>query len=126
MACRRFGHVGQPLPGAPRTEQLRHGTLAASAASNRRQGQQTALGVAQTRQVLDVVKRLRDTGHAVVYISHNLGEIFEVSDRITVLRHGANVAIYEAADTYPDEIVVAMTVGNEMIVGKERATNNVN
>lgn len=79
-----------------------------------------ALGVAQTRQVLDIVKRLRDTGHAVVYISHNLREIFEISDRITVLRHGANVAIYEAADTNPDEIVVAMTTG------KEKTTNNVN
>ncbi|MEX3006980.1 ATP-binding cassette domain-containing protein [Hoeflea sp. TYP-13] len=70
-----------------------------------------ALGVAQTRQVLDVVKRLRETGHAVVYISHNLRDIFEVSDRITVLRHGTNVAVYETKDTNPDEIVVAMTRG---------------
>ncbi|WP_136659745.1 ATP-binding cassette domain-containing protein [Nitratireductor sp. XY-223] len=70
-----------------------------------------ALGVAQTKQVLDVVKRLRETNHAVVYISHNLRDIFEVSDRITVLRHGSNVAVYETADTNPDEIVVAMTRG---------------
>ena len=45
-----------------------------------------ALGVAQTYQVLQVVKRLRDTNHAVVYISHNMQDIFDVSDRITVLR----------------------------------------
>ncbi len=70
-----------------------------------------ALGVAQTRQVLDVVKRLRETNHAVVYISHNLRDIFEVSDRICVLRHGANVATWNTADTTPDEIVVAMTRG---------------
>ena len=70
-----------------------------------------ALGVAQTRQVLDVVKRLRDTNHAVVYISHNLRDIFEVSDRITVLRQGSNVAVYETVNTNPDEIVVAMTRG---------------
>lgn len=70
-----------------------------------------ALGVAQTRQVLDVVKRLRDTGHAVVYISHNLRDIFEVADRICVLRHGMNVATWRTADTTPDEIVVAMTRG---------------
>ncbi len=70
-----------------------------------------ALGVAQTRQVLDVVKRLRDNGHAVVYISHNLRDIFEVSDRITVLRHSANVATYDTQDTNPDAIVVAMTRG---------------
>lgn len=70
-----------------------------------------ALGVAQTRQVLDVVKRLRDTGHAVIYISHNMRDIFEVSDRISVLRHGANVATWEASDTTTDEIVIAMTRG---------------
>ncbi|MCR9137509.1 MAG: ATP-binding cassette domain-containing protein [Alphaproteobacteria bacterium] len=70
-----------------------------------------ALGVAQTRQVLDAVIRLRDTNHAVVYISHNMRDIFEVSDRITVLRHGSNVAVYETSQTTPDEIVVAMTRG---------------
>ncbi len=70
-----------------------------------------ALGVAQTRQVLEVVKRLRETNHAVVYISHNMRDIFEVADRITVLRHGGNVATYTTADTTPDAIVVAMTRG---------------
>ena len=70
-----------------------------------------ALGVAQTRQVLEVVKRLRETDHAVVYISHNMRDIFEVSDRICVLRHGGNVATYITKDTSPDAIVVAMTAG---------------
>lgn len=70
-----------------------------------------ALGVAQTRQVLDVVKRLRETNHAVVYISHNMRDIFEVADRICVLRHGSNVATWRAQDTTTDEIVVAMTRG---------------
>lgn len=70
-----------------------------------------ALGVAQTRQVLDVVKRLRDTNHAVVYISHNMRDIFEVADRICILRHGGNVATWKKDDTTPDEIVVAMTRG---------------
>ena len=70
-----------------------------------------ALGVAQTRQVLEVVKRLRDTNHAVIYISHNMRDIFKVSDRITVLRHGSNVATYKTSDTNSDEIVVAMTRG---------------
>ncbi len=70
-----------------------------------------ALGVAQTRQVLDVVKRLRDTDHAVVYISHNMRDIFEVADRICVLRHGANVATWTKDDVTPDEIVGAMTRG---------------
>lgn len=78
-----------------------------------------ALGVAQTRQVLDVVKRLRDTGHAVIYISHNMRDIFEVADRICVLRHGGNVATWRTEDTTPDEIVVAMTRG------LDGSTNNV-
>jgi D-xylose transport system ATP-binding protein len=72
-----------------------------------------ALGVAQTRQVLDVVQRLRETGHAVIYISHNMRDIFEVSDRICVLRHGENIATWRTADTTTDEIVVAMTRGLE-------------
>ena len=70
-----------------------------------------ALGVAQTREVLDVIKQLRNTGHAVVYISHNLRDVFEVCDRITVLRHGQNVAIFEANKSSPEEIVSAMTLG---------------
>lgn len=70
-----------------------------------------ALGVVQTKQVLDVVKRLRDTHHAVIYISHNMRDIFEVSDRICVLRHGANVATWITQETTPDEIVAAMTRG---------------
>ena len=70
-----------------------------------------ALGIAQTRQVLDVVKRLRETNHAVVYISHNLQDIFEVSDRICVLRHGRNIATFSTSDTAPDGIVSAMTRG---------------
>ena len=70
-----------------------------------------ALGVAQTYQVLQVVKRLRDTNHAVVYISHNMQDIFDVSDRITVLRHGQNVATYITSKTTPDEVVMAMTKG---------------
>jgi len=70
-----------------------------------------ALGVVQTQQVLDVVKRLRDTNHAVIYISHNMRDIFEVSDRICVLRHGTNVATWNTGDVTPDEIVAAMTRG---------------
>ena len=70
-----------------------------------------ALGVAQTRQVLDLVKRLAEQGLAVVIISHNLHDIFEVADRITVLRLGRNVGVYERAQTTQQEIVSAITAG---------------
>jgi D-xylose transport system ATP-binding protein len=70
-----------------------------------------ALGVAQTRQVLDLVKRLGDTGLAVVLISHNLHDIFEVATRITVLRLGRNVGVYERDRTTQQEVVHAITAG---------------
>jgi D-xylose transport system ATP-binding protein len=70
-----------------------------------------ALGVAQTRQVLDLVKRLGDQGLAVVLISHNLHDIFEVATRITVLRLGRNVGVYDRDKTSQREIVEAITAG---------------
>ncbi|MCO6449512.1 MAG: sugar ABC transporter ATP-binding protein [Caldilineales bacterium] len=70
-----------------------------------------ALGVAQTRQVLDLVRRLADKGLGVVVISHNLHDIFEVSDRITVLRLGHRVAVFEAKQTTQQQVVHAITAG---------------
>ena len=71
-----------------------------------------ALGVAQTRQVLDLVKRLSQQGYGVVIISHNLHDIFEVADRITVLRLGQQVAVFETARTNQQEVVEAITAGD--------------
>jgi D-xylose transport system ATP-binding protein len=70
-----------------------------------------ALGVAQTRQVLDLVKRLGDQGLGVVLVSHNLHDIFEVADRITVLRLGHSVAVFEAKDVTQTQVVEAITAG---------------
>src|SRR4051812_33670690 len=70
-----------------------------------------ALGVAQTEQVLSLVKRLAEQGLAVVLISHNLHDIFEAATRITVLRLGRNVGIYDRAATSQQELVHAITAG---------------
>ena len=70
-----------------------------------------ALGVAQTRQVLDLVQTLRDKGLAVVIISHNLHDVFEVADRITVLRLGHRVNVFNASETTQQEVVLAITAG---------------
>jgi D-xylose transport system ATP-binding protein len=70
-----------------------------------------ALGVAQTHQVLELVKRLVAQGLSVVLISHNLNDVFEVADRITVLRLGRNVGEYDAKATNPQQIVEAITAG---------------
>jgi D-xylose transport system ATP-binding protein len=70
-----------------------------------------ALGVAQTRQVLDLVRRLADNGLSVVLISHNLNDVFEVADRITVLRLGRSVAEYRSVDTNQQQVVESITSG---------------
>ena len=70
-----------------------------------------ALGVAQTRQVLDLVKRLGEQGLAVVLISHNLRDVFEVADSITVLRLGQNVAEFKRKETNQQQVVEAITAG---------------
>ena len=70
-----------------------------------------ALGVAQTRQVLALVKRLAEQGLAVVYVSHNLVDIFDVADRITVLRLGRNVGVFEKDKTTQQEIVQTIIAG---------------
>jgi D-xylose transport system ATP-binding protein len=70
-----------------------------------------ALGVAQTRQVLDLVTRLAQQGLAVVLISHNLHDIFEVATRITVLRLGRSIGVYEREKTTQREIVEQITAG---------------
>src|SRR5205085_5282599 len=70
-----------------------------------------ALGVAQTEQVLALVKRLAEQGLAVVLISHNLHDVFETATRITVLRLGRNVGLYEREKSTPEEVVHAITAG---------------
>ena len=70
-----------------------------------------ALGVAQTAQVLALVRRLREQGLGAVVISHNLADVFEVCDRIFVMRLGSKAGVYDAADTTPEEIVAAITGG---------------
>jgi D-xylose transport system ATP-binding protein len=70
-----------------------------------------ALGVAQTRQVLDLVKRLSEQGLGVILISHNLSDVFEVADNITVLRLGQNVAEFKRTETNEEQVVRAITSG---------------
>jgi D-xylose transport system ATP-binding protein len=68
-----------------------------------------ALGVEQTLQVKDLIRRLRERGLGVVVISHNLADIFDVSDRIIVLRLGRRVATFSTHTTNPEQVVAAIT-----------------
>jgi ABC-type sugar transport system ATPase subunit len=70
-----------------------------------------ALGVVQTRSVLDLIKRLRDHGLAVMVISHNLNDVFEVADRIAVLYLGRMVAQGPVADFDRQSVVEYQTTG---------------
>jgi len=68
-----------------------------------------ALGVRQTANVLDTVRRVASHGVAVVFISHSMPHVIEVSDRVQVLRMGSRVATYDTKDTTMEELVGAMT-----------------
>jgi D-xylose transport system ATP-binding protein len=68
-----------------------------------------ALGVAQTAQVLALISRVRERGVGVIFISHNVANIFDVADRVIVLRLGKRVATFITADSTPDEVVGAIT-----------------
>jgi len=69
-----------------------------------------ALGVQESRKVLDLILRLRESGAGVLVISHNMRQVFSIADRIAVMRHGRQVGVRRRDETTPDEIV-------KMIVG---------
>jgi len=80
-----------------------------------------ALGVAQTRQTLDLVRRLADQGLGVVIISHNLVDVFEVADRIVPLFLGRVAADLDRNETNQTQIVELITAGRSGDIGIARA-----
>jgi D-xylose transport system ATP-binding protein len=76
-----------------------------------------ALGVTQTELVLDLIGRLRDRGHAVIVVSHNLAEVFQVADRIAVLYLGGLAATGPASDFDIESVVDLMTTGTSARLG---------
>ena len=79
-----------------------------------------ALGVAQTRQVLDLVRRLAEQGLAVLLISHNMADVFEVSDRIATLYLGRMVAQVQTKDVTHGQVVELITAGRSGDLGLQR------
>ncbi len=78
-----------------------------------------ALGVAQTKQVLDLILKLKQRGLAVVVISHNLTDVFEVADRIVVLYLGRNAGDFTRTETTREEVVGAITSGPGAAAGTD-------
>lgn len=72
-----------------------------------------ALGVAQTAEVLNLIERLRERGHGVVLISHNMADVQAVADRIVVLRLGRNNGDFLAPDVSYEDIIAAITGATE-------------
>ena len=81
-----------------------------------------ALGVAQTRQVLDLVRRLADQGRGVVLISHNMNDVMEVADRVCALYLGRVAAEVKVKDTSTPQIVELITTGRSGDIGLAPAT----
>jgi D-xylose transport system ATP-binding protein len=68
-----------------------------------------ALGIIQTAQILKLIERLRDRGLGVIVISHNLADVFQVSDRVAVLRLGRLASTYVTDDSTREQVVAAIT-----------------
>ena len=83
-----------------------------------------ALGVAQTEQVLELVRRLGEQGIGVILISHNLHDVFETADRITVLRLGRTVGVFDRRTTTQQAVVEAITAGTPTKVAGITSTAN--
>jgi D-xylose transport system ATP-binding protein len=81
-----------------------------------------ALGVAQTRQVLDLVRRLADTGHAVVFISHNMVDVFEVADRVAALYLGNVAADVPIGEVDRPRVIELITSGRSGDLGVADST----
>jgi simple sugar transport system ATP-binding protein/D-xylose transport system ATP-binding protein len=79
-----------------------------------------ALGVAQTAEVLNLVERLRDTGLAVILISHNMEDVRAVADRVVVLRLGRNNGEFEMRSTSTEDIIAAITGASDNAVTRRR------
>ncbi len=74
-----------------------------------------ALGVAQTKAVLDLILRLAKSGVGVLVISHNMADVFKVADRIVVLRLGRTVANFVKSETKPEAVIAAITGASEEV-----------
>ena len=81
-----------------------------------------ALGVAQTRQVLKLITRLKQQGLAVIVISHNLADVFEVVDRAIVMRLGRRVATFDIKSTTTEQVVAAITGAQQEAERQELST----
>jgi D-xylose transport system ATP-binding protein len=82
-----------------------------------------ALGVAQTAEVLNLIERLRERGHGVILISHNMADVLAVADRVVVLRLGRNNGVYNVVDVTSATLIAAITGATDNAVSRRSATD---
>ncbi|MGA7149658.1 MAG: ATP-binding cassette domain-containing protein [Microbacterium sp.] len=80
-----------------------------------------ALGVAQTAEVLNLIERLRERGHGVILISHNMADVMAVADRVVVLRLGRNNGVYNVAEVTTATLIAAITGAADNAVTRRAA-----
>ncbi|MET7966315.1 ATP-binding cassette domain-containing protein [Micromonospora sp. NPDC005305] len=80
-----------------------------------------ALGVAQTAEVLNLIERLRERGHGVIMISHNMADVKAVADIVAVLRLGHNNGVFAVDEVSPEDIIAAITGATDNVVARRSA-----
>jgi D-xylose transport system ATP-binding protein len=80
-----------------------------------------ALGVAQTAEVLNLVERLRENGHGVIMISHNMADVKAVADKVVVLRLGRNNGVFKIKEVSTEDIIAAITGATDNVVTRRSA-----
>jgi D-xylose transport system ATP-binding protein len=80
-----------------------------------------ALGVAQTAEVLNLIERLRERGHGVIMISHNMADVKAVADTVVVLRLGRNNGVFQVGDVSQEDIIAAITGATDNVVTQRAA-----
>jgi D-xylose transport system ATP-binding protein len=80
-----------------------------------------ALGVAQSAEVLNLIERLRDRGHGVIMVSHNMADVMAVADEVCVLRLGRNNGVFKGDEVSQEEIVTAITGASDNVVTQRAA-----
>jgi D-xylose transport system ATP-binding protein len=80
-----------------------------------------ALGVAQSAEVLNLIERLRDRGHGVIMVSHNMADVTAVADEVAVLRLGRNNGVFKIDEVSEQDIVAAITGATDNVVSRRAA-----
>ena len=80
-----------------------------------------ALGVAQTAEVLNLIERLRERGHGVIMVSHNMADVKAVADTVAVLRLGRNNGVFAVSDVTQEDIIAAITGATDNVVAQRAA-----